>query len=498
MNAESQDEVVDFLAHILGDARNVRTTHISIVVLGEDRVFKLKRDVVFPYLDFSTPEKRLALCQREVALNRRLAPALYLGARRVTREPGGSLALDGAGDLVDAVVEMRRFDEDTLFERLAQTKHLTREMIEKLASRLAAFHAATPADASRGGLAEMKHVVALSDESLRQAAFADEKERQTRRAALDAALTANGALLERRRAQGKVRLCHGDLTLRNICLYEGESTPFDCLEFSDELATVDVLYDLGFLLMDLWKAQACDLANLTLNRYLDASDETDGLPLLPFFMAMRATIRSHVNAAQKRQDDATAYYDLAGTLLRENAPRLIAIGGLSGTGKSTVAAALAPRIGRPPGARVLNSDRLRKQAFGVSPTARLPPEAYSSAVSARVYERMFQEAALVAHMGWSVVVDAVFDRAEDRLAIENIASACNIHFVGLWLELALEDRLARVDGRHNDVSDATRDVALAQAQRDCGQIDWLRLDAARDISAIVADIDEQAALKSSC
>ena len=392
---------------------------------------------------------------------------------------------------------MRRFDEDTLLDRLAQTDRLTAEMLEKLARRLAAFHAAAPADPSRGGLADMRRVIALSDESLRAAGFADETERQTRRAALDAALTANGSLLEKRRAQGKVRLCHGDLTLRNICLYEGEPTPFDCLEFSDELATIDVLYDLGFLLMDLWKAQAFDLANFTLNRYLDASDEADGLPLLPYFMAMRATIRAHVNASQQRKSDARAYYDLAGALLNESTPRVIAIGGLSGTGKSTLAAALAPRIGAAPGARVLNSDRLRKQVFGVPPTTRLPPDAYASAVSARVYQRMFDEAARVAGTGWSVIVDAVFDRPDDRLAIERAASANNMPFHGVWLDLELEDRLARVDARRNDVSDATREVALVQAQRDAGTMNWLRIDAARDMAAIVAEV-ESGALKSSC
>ena len=186
----------------------------------------------------------------------------------------------------------------------------------------------------------------------------------------------------------RTRHGHGDLTLRNICLFEGEPTPFDCIEFSDALARIDTLYDLAFLLMDLWRLGLKKLANVALNRYLDARDEADGLPLLPFFMALRATIRAHVAVSQEKMDEAREDFALAQELAREAPPLAVAVGGFSGSGKSSVAAALAPLVGAAPGARTLNSDRLRKAFFGAEPTARLPPQAYDSAVSVKVYAQM--------------------------------------------------------------------------------------------------------------
>lgn len=489
MTFGAQDQTIAFLSSLDGGAREVIATHISIVVLCELRAYKLKRAVVFPYVDLSAPERRFALCEREVALNRRAAPGLYLGARRVTREAGGALAFDGLGELVDGVVEMRRFDQEALFDRLAASKRLTRDMIERLAARVARLHETAAPDLARGGFDAMSRVVAMNEASARAAGAASPAEIGALFDRLRAALDVSRALLDKRRAAGRTRLCHGDLTLRNICLFEGEPTPFDCLEFSDELATIDVLYDLSFVLMDLWRAREPELANAALNRYLDQRDEADGLPLLPFFMALRATIRAHVSASQDRRDEAESYFRLAGEVLQPAAPRLVAIGGLSGSGKSSLAARLAPRLGAPPGARVVNSDRLRKKMFGVAPNERLPAEAYASDISAKVYARMFDAARRAAASPWPTIVDAVFDRPEDRETIETIAKSCGAPFLGVWLEADFERRAARVDERIDDVSDATRDVLAAQMRRDPGALGWTRIDAARDLNAIARDAE---------
>ena len=181
-----------------------------------------------------------------------------------------------------------------------------------------------------------------------------------------------------------MRRGHGDLHLRNVCLFEGRPTLFDCLEFSDELASVDVLYDLAFLLMDLEHRGLADFANLVLNRYLDLTGEDDGLAAMPLFLSLRAAIRAHVTAAAMERAaqpgakpamgaEARSYLDLCARLLRPRSCRLVAIGGLSGTGKSTLAAALAPSLG----ARVLRSDVIRKRLFDVAPETRLPASAYT-------------------------------------------------------------------------------------------------------------------------
>ena len=487
METDPQDETLRFLSTLDG-AEQVISTHISRVVLGATRVFKLKRAIVFPYLDFSTPEKRLAFCEREAALNARLAPRLYLGARRVTREANGRLALDGAGALVDAVVEMRRFPDDALLETRAREGLLSAAEIERLAFSLARFHDGAEIARAKGGAKAMRAVLALCAESLRgapPAAIADIDAHIDR---LSALIERDAALLDARDARGCTRHGHGDLILRNICLFEGEPTPFDCIEFSDALAQIDTLYDLAFLLMDLWRLGLKHLANVALNRYLDARDEADGLPLLPLFMALRATIRAHVAVSQQRVEEAREDFALAQDLAHEAPPLVVAIGGFSGSGKSSVAAALAPLIGAPPGARTLNSDRLRKALFGAEPTARLPAQAYDSAVSVNVYAQMIAEARRVAASPWPVVVDAVFDKEEARRDIEAAAKTAGAPFLGFWLDAPIEERLQRVDARKHDPSDATREVLLRQMRGETGVIAWRRLDAARPAAESAEEI----------
>ncbi|MDZ7811493.1 MAG: phosphotransferase [Arhodomonas sp.] len=184
--------------------------------------------------------------------------------------------------------------------------------------------------------------------------------------------------LDRRAAEGRVRVCHGDLHLQNICLFKGEPTIFDCIEFNRELSDIDVLYDLAFLLMDLDHRGHGDLANTVFNRYLDRRDEADGVAALPLLLSMRAAIRAHVSgqaamvqadaaAREQRRGVAAAYLEHALSLLAPAGPRLLAVGGFSGTGKSTLAYGLAPGLDPAPGARVLRSDVLRKRRYGVAP-----------------------------------------------------------------------------------------------------------------------------------
>lgn len=486
MGGEGQDETIDFLRHAAfeGDdpaALETVTTHISVVLIGGDRAIKLKRAVRLGYVDFSTPERRLAACERELELNWRTAPMLYRRIRRIVRGPDGRLALDGEGPLVDAVVEMARFDADGLFDQMAIDGTLTAPLMTRLARNIAAFHAGLPADHGRGGAAVMAAVLDINERAFSTTTVFPQAEAAAFNRRFRAMLSAHAALLDQRGEAGKIRRCHGDLHLRNICMVAGEPTLFDCLEFDEAMATTDILYDLAFLLMDLWHRGLEEAANLVLNRYLDEIDETDGLPLLPFLMAVRAAVRAHVSATRAAEggtdasslaSEARAYFDLALTLIEPRAPRLVAVGGLSGSGKSTVAAAIAPGIGPPPGARIVSSDRIRKRLFAVPVETRLPAECYAADVSGRVYDEMIGMAGRIARLGHGVVADGVFDRPSERARIAAIAEAAGVSFTGLWLEAPTERLLERVARRTGDPSDATADVVREQVARARQPVEW--------------------------
>jgi uncharacterized protein len=364
---------------------------------------------------------------------------------------------------------------------------LTAPLIRELADHIAAFHQKAECRPEYGGAAGMAAVIETNHRCLSDAVEAgfDPKRIVELRAKSLQRLDAVGALLDRRRAEGKVRRCHGDLHLRNVCLVEGKPTLFDCLEFSDELASVDVLYDLAFLLMDLEHGGLADFANLTLNRYLDLTGEDDGLAAMRLFLSSRAAIRAHVTATAlaraagsaakpEMAADAGSYLDLALQYLQPRACRLVAIGGLSGSGKSTLAAALAPSLG----ARVLRSDVIRKRLFGVAPETPLPASAYSPEASGHVYGRLRRLAAKVLAAGYSVIVDAVSLKPAERESFAAVAAAAGVPFTGLWLEappLAMEGRLR---ARQKDASDASPEVLALQLEQDAGAVEWVRINAA--------------------
>lgn len=502
MRSEEQDEAIAFLraelARIDGGAVETAETHISLVLLGRTLAWKLKKALRLPYLDFSTAQRRLAMCRRELALNRRTAPDLYRRVRRLVRAEDGALTLDAEGDLVDAVLEMARFDQDRLLDRLARKDgaregRLTPPLVARLAEIVAGFHedAEQPAAPAAGGAERVEAVLRINEAGLDAARplFGDGPVEAAERA-MRGLWRRDRALLDARQRAGRVRRCHGDLHLRNVVEIGGEPVLFDCLEFDDEMATTDVLYDLAFLLMDLWHRDLRALANLLLNRYLDAAGRTAdgeaaGLRLLPLFLSMRATVRAHVTATQAMAGgdassalarEARDYLDLAASLSSPRPPLLVAIGGYSGSGKSTTAAALAQGIGPVPGARILSSDRIRKRLFGVAPETRLPQEAYRPEVSARVYAAQREEARQVLAAGHGVVADAVFARPDERAAIEAVAAACGVGFRGVWLEAPERTLVERVEARRGDPSDATAAVVRAQLERDPGTLGWRRFD----------------------
>ena len=466
-------------------------THASVVFLAGNRAFKLKRAVKFDYLDFSTLDLRKRFCEAELRINGRIAPALYRRVIPVVRTATGALALGGDGVPVEWIVEMVRFDQEALFDRMAAAGRLESNHMDLLAEEIASFHESCLVRCEFGGEAAIARVIEGNAAGFREfgrdtfsAAACDSLTLASR-----AALRNYGTLLESRRKAGYVRECHGDLHLGNIVLWGGRPTLFDAIEFNDDIACIDVMFDLAFLLMDLWHRALPQHANTVLNSYLRETRDFEGLTPLPLFLACRAAIRAKTSAtAAAVQTDAGAqrelstrargYFDLAGRMLRRQPPTLVAIGGLSGTGKSTLARALASSIGTVPGAVVLRSDEIRKRLWGVPRLTKLDAAAYTPEMTGRVYEALAADAEAVVRTGHSVIVDAVFARAADRLAIERAARAAGVAFAAVWLEAPEPVLLERITARGPDVSDADADVVRMQCAQSAGDVRWSNVDAA--------------------
>lgn len=486
---EDQSEVVAFLEAELKPERRI-DTHGAVVFLCRDRAYKMKRAVKFPYMDFSTPERRAAMCAAEIDVNRRLAPEIYLGVAPVCRR-AGRLVLGEVGEAADGAVDwlvvMRRFDEDGLFDRMAARGALTPALMAGLGARVAHFHDGLP-PITTGFCSpdDYRHSVAADVRQMREAGERlDVAASEALAEAMPKALEPLGDLVARRAASGAVRRCHGDLHLRNIVLLNGAPVPFDAIEFSDKIANIDVLYDLAFALMDLVRRGLGALANRLLNEWLWRAGEIDGasheeaLALLPMFLARRASIRAYVDSAitaVSGADNAPArdYQKVALSFLQPAPPRLLAIGGLSGSGKSTLALKLAPEIGRSPGAVVVRSDVERKRQAGVALEARMPDGGYTPEASAKVYAAFMARGERVLRAGHSVVLDAVFSKPGERAVAEALAAKVGVPFQGIWLDVPKEVAQARVAARRGDVSDATPAVVERQFGYDLGAIGWER------------------------
>ena len=479
----SQKAVMDFLADPAthGGARVTRIdTHAASVFLAGHRALKVKRAVRFPFLDYSTLEKRKAACEAEIDVNRTYAPAIYRGVVAIMRRPDGSLAIGGDGEPVEWAVEMARFDESQTLDHLAEQGRIDAGLADALGRAVAQAHTAAPVALDFDFAAELSEIARQNEIELAgQPALFAAGEVRALGEATRAALTRLRPLLAARAQAGFVRRCHGDLHLGNIVLLDGKPVLFDAIEFDPALATGDVLYDLGFLLMDLTERRLPAAAAGVLNRYLAdtrGDENLDALAALPLFMSVRAAIRAKVTAARGHAEaSASDYFVLAQKLIAPAKPQLIAIGGLSGAGKSLLARALAPEIAPAPGAVWLRSDVERKALFGRPETEKLPEAAYSREATARVYAALYDKARRVVAAGHSAIVDAVFADAGERRAVAQAADGAS--FRGLFLTADLATRIARVGGRKGDASDADAEVARAQEQYNLGTMDWRTIDA---------------------
>ncbi|MXN66227.1 AAA family ATPase [Stappia sp. GBMRC 2046] len=503
----NQERVIAFMSdgrtHGGADVKRI-DTHAAIVFLAGQKAYKLKRAVRFPFLDFSTLEKRKAACDREIERNRLFAPDIYLGVEPVTRDDSGNLAISGDGETIDWLVVMRRFDEMKTLDHIADRHGIDDALADGLADIMVEAHSKAEVRDAASWIIDLGRYLEQNDEAFR----ADPDLFPQHRAealTLEARKTYHrlGELLHARGRQGKVRLGHGDAHLGNIVLIEGKPSLFDAVEFDDTIATGDILYDLAFLLMDLWERGERIAANRVFNRYLalgSGATDYDALTALPFFLMMRAAIRAKVTAAALPHQPAEGrpaaaasarrYFECAERFMEPHTPRLFAIGGLSGTGKTTQARLLAPLVGHPPGAVLLRTDVFRKRHLGLGETEPAPPEAYEPQAHAEIYDLMLNAADRCLAGGCSVILDAVFAREEEREAARRLAKALELPFAGIWLEAPHEVKTSRVTARKADASDASAKVVAMQESFDLGRMDWQRIDASRSIDEIQEELGE--------
>lgn len=500
-----QDEVLAFLGEARTYGLNVPPiridTHGAIVFLAGNDAYKVKRAVVFPYMDFSTLAKRRAACEAEMEVNRGNAPDIYLGVMPITGHNGG-LQFGGSGPIVEWAVHMRRFDETTTLDQLARRRELTPALVDSLARAVMDSHRRAPLRPSTDLVAGTAKIIREIIGELETKCDAEQRKPVSRLASLlEKAFETNKVALPHRATGGYVRRCHGDLHLRNIVLIQGKPLIFDAIEFDDAIATIDILYDLAFLVMDLLHCGFRELACRLLNRYLWASksqrDDIVGLSLLPMYLALRAGIRATVLAAQAEvagdpglSTEMSAYIAEAVAYLAPERPRVIAIGGLSGSGKSTISDRLAPSVGCAPGAVQLRSDIERKNRFGVEPTFRLGPEAYGEKTSDAVYTSLCELAVLAVRAGRAVILDATFLDEEWRKRVSALASDHGVPFNGIWLKGSACLLESRLQTRGEDASDATLSVLRRQLQMDIGKLDWRVIDASLPEAEILREIGE--------
>lgn len=476
-----------------GHAEQVIETHASCVFLTKSEALKIKKPVTFPYLDYSTLPLRQAACHKEFQINATAAPEIYLGVSQVTRRANGHLELDGDGEPVEFIVRMRRFAQEDVFDVMARQDRLRVAHMAPLAEVIHRSHEHAPKGVDRKAGDALRRVFSDTIARVRKGkGVLGETKVNALSHRTEGAFARVEELLLDRAERGWVRRCHGDLHLRNIVMWKGAPVLFDALEFSDALATTDVLYDLAFVVMDLLHRDLKPHANALVNAYFAnwTADDLAAVAAMPLLISIRAGVRAKVALDRAASDpgadeEAREYLRLAHESLALAKPRLIAVGGLSGSGKSVLAAHLAPLCPGPVGALVVRSDVERKLMAGVTATDRLPASAYTSEATQAVYERLRAKAGAVLAAGQSVIVDAVHAREQERFALERIATAANVDFAGIWLNCAEPVRMARADARRNDASDADASIARQQSSYEVGQIMWTQLDSAGEFATLL-------------
>ncbi len=484
----------------------MKQTHISVLLLSRNYVIKLKKPVDFGFLDYTTLNKRLKACEDEVRLNRRLCPDTYIGVGGVSEIDGQIRFSDREGNIVDYCVRMKRLPEDRMLDRMVANDTVTEAVIDRVAARLCEFHAKAargPEIAKWGGLDEIRHnweenfiqTEPFIDRTISAPAY------EAIRSWVNEEIETKADLFIRRAREGRIVDGHGDVRCESVCVKDDAICIYDCIEFNDRFRCGDVASEAAFLAMDLDARGRPDLGYFFTEAYQRRTGDEDFFTLLPFYRCYRAYVRGKVlsfrlNESEFSEEERRMAAARAGNFFnlalryasRLSKPTVIAVGGLSGTGKTAVARAIASELGL----RVVSADAIRRSLFGEAKRpAPYGEGAYTAEASRLTYQTMIERGREMLGADRGVILDATFLRDDDRSMAERMAMDAGAEWRMIECRLTpelvhkrIEERAARKEG----LSDATWEIYLRQREESrflCGEPDnrYLTLDTGGDLAA---------------
>ncbi len=464
----------EFYPHPVKQPIQLIQTHVSYVLLTGDYAYKLKKGVNFGFLDFSTLEKRKHFCDEELRMNGAIAPEIYLEVLPIT-QTGDKFILGEEGEAVEYAVKMHQFPQENLFSEMFAAGKITEENLEELGRLVADFHGKSTTNEYIRSFGEVEKVREAFDENYEQTkkyigTAQNQQQFDETKEYTDRFFAERQELFKERREGDKIREGHGDLHLRNICLWNDKIQLFDRIEFNEPFRFVDVMYDVGFAMMDLDARGRSDFGNIFLNTYLEVTGDWEGLQVLPLYLSRQAYVRAKVTSfllddpaigeedKQNAKKTAADYYRLAWEYTKTKQGRLFLMSGLSGSGKTTVARELAKHKG----AIHLRSDAVRKHLAGISLNQRGGEDLYTPQMNQKTYARLLELGIMLAKEGWTVILDAKYDRLSLRNDAIAAAGSEKLPLQILHCTAPIEVLSDRLSQRSNDISDATPDLLKQQ------------------------------------
>lgn len=476
MDEHTQKTLVQNLVKMSGPGQaECIQTHISSIILRGDVAYKLKKPVDFGFLDYSTLEKRRRCCLDEVRINRRFAESLYLGVVPVTGTVDAPV-MEGEGEAIEYAVKMRRFEQADQLDNMADRGALDIGIAETMACLIADAHASSASAGAETDYGEPQRVVAPMRENfaLLEETAGEHEELAALRARTEKEFERLTPLLARRKCEGFVRECHGDMHLHNMAFFEGELILFDAIEFNPYLSHIDVISDLAFLLMDLEYRGLSSHSRRLLNRYLEITGDYEGVALLDFYKTYRAMVRAKVASLRAAQElsprereevrvEVRKYIDLAGGYGGEKNPFLAITHGFSGSGKSSCALMMVERYG----AIRIRSDVERMRLFRTEEKPGTNEDVYTAEATRKTYGRLAELARILAQSGFCVVVDATFLKSAQRRIFMELSSESGLPFMILDIRCdpgEMRQRIRKRLSEGSDVSEADLEVLERQMQ----------------------------------